>query len=226
MKLVALCLLMINIAYFSYQHFGPEEVVTTPRTGREMGNIKLLSELAPDAKQLAMSAVVDNPVRDSEDPVSSEACQGIGPFADVFNGQNALEQINAIGIEGSLKAIDVATGENDYRVLIPPAPSAEEAFRKLRELQASDVDSYVITQGNQALGISLGVFSTQSGASVLQSRLASIGYETEILEIERQSRSYWIEMNSSQFALLGQANWLANREGLGSREMICTESQE
>jgi hypothetical protein len=120
--------------------------------------------------------------------------------------------------------VDVVTGEKDFRVLIPPATSPEEAFRKLRELQASNVDSYVITQGEYALGISLGVFSSASGAEVLQARVGSIGYDSEIIEIERQSRSYWIEFVPEEFRRLQAANWLENSPELTNRPMICTES--
>ena len=155
---------------------------------------------------------VENPIR-SEVAVdqTSAVCFAIGPFEDVFSGQDALERINAIQVEGELRAIDVATGESDYRVLIPPARSAEEAFRKLRELQASDVDSYVITQGEQALGISLGVFSFRAGAEELSGQLTAMGYKPEIIEIQQQSRSYWIEFDSAEFQRLNDANWLCKQ---------------
>jgi hypothetical protein len=225
MKLVAICLLLLNVAYFSWHYMkddaGVDRVV---ENGRELGNIKLLSEVTDDDKVLAMIEVVDNPVVEAPASQETAECTGIGPFVDVFTGQNALEQINALDVVATLKAVDVLTGEKDYRVLISPASSPEEAFRKLRELQASDVDSYVITQGEYALGISLGVFSSESGAEVLQGRVSSIGYASEIIEIERQSRSYWIEVSPEEFQRLQAANWLENSPDLTNRPMICTES--
>lgn len=225
MKLVALCLLLINVGYFSWQYTRDKnEVMRVTQPGREMGNIKLLSEISEDEKALAMMAVVDNPVVEAAGAQEVASCIGIGPFSDVFTGQNALEQIAALDIVATLKAVNLVTGEKDFRVLIPPATSPEEAFRKLRELQASNVDSYVITQGEYALGISLGVFSSASGAEVLQARVGSIGYNSEIIEIERQSRSYWIEFVPEEFRRLQAANWLENSPELTNRPMICTES--
>ncbi len=225
MKLVALSLLVLNLAYFTYQQFDSTEVpVRVTKPGPHKGNLTLLSEVKPD-DQIALSNVVDNPIRQDQTVIDSADCVAVGPFTDVFTGQSALEQISALEISATLKAVDVATGDSDYRVLIPPASSPEEAFRKLRELQASDVDSYVITQGELALGISLGVFSTSDGAELLQSRLANIGYEAEIIEIERQSRSYWIELRRDEYRLLETANWLADKKDMTNREMICSEAQ-
>ena len=74
--------------------------------------------------------------------------------------------------------------------MIPPAASLEEAFRKLRELQSQGIDSYVITRGNDALAISLGVFSTIKAAKAAQQ--SNYGYESMIAKIQRLDRSYWI----------------------------------
>jgi hypothetical protein len=227
MKLIALTLLLLNLAYLGY-HFSQEEAAPkrSSSANQQSANIQLLSEReGGDELDGAAVNAVENPIR-SEVAVdqTSAVCFAIGPFEDVFSGQDALERINAIQVEGELRAIDVATGESDYRVLIPPARSAEEAFRKLRELQASDVDSYVITQGEQALGISLGVFSFRAGAKELSGQLTAMGYKPEIIEIQQQSRSYWIEFDSAEFQRLNDANWLANNDAISRREMICTET--
>lgn len=224
MKLVAFSLLLLNVVYLAYQFMGqPPEVVRVTERDEHQGNIKLLDE-RDEARVKQLSQVVDNPIREQGNPdEQNSSCIGIGPFADVFSGQSALEQIEALDVVGQLRAVDVATGESDYRVLIPPATSPEEAFRKLRELQASNVDSYVITQGELTLGISLGVFSAAEGAEVLKNRLSNIGYEAEIIEIERQSRSYWIELRDEQYGLLEASNWLADKAELTNREMICSE---
>jgi hypothetical protein len=223
MKLVALSLLVLNLLYLGY-YFSSEEAVLVSAKSRELGNIQLLSEVETSDKDIAMTNVMENPIRASVGSSDDLGCMGVGPFTDVFSGQNAIEQLNAMDVLGVLKAIDVLTGESDYRVLIPPASSAEEAFRKLRELQASNIDSYVITQGEQAMGISLGVFSSQDGAETLLTRLKSMGYEAEIIQIERQSRSYWIVLEAEEFRLPEVSNWMFGQESVESKQMICAES--
>jgi hypothetical protein len=223
MKYVLISLLVMNIGYFGWRWAVPPEAMTLPTVSTQegaVGSIVLLQEAGPpDRRDADLTNVVNNPVRLAQG--ENQACFAIGPFEDVFSGQDALEQLVALDQRLELKAVDVATGERDYRVLIPPASSAEEAFRKLRELQASKIDSYVITQGAQAMGISLGVFSTSDAANVLRSRLQSMGYASEIIEIERLSRNYWLFPQKD--SEIQAPKWLANRPELELKQMNCIE---
>jgi hypothetical protein len=88
--------------------------------------------------------------------------------------------------------VDEPSQKSYYRLLIPPLNSVEEAFRKLRELQASKVDGYVITGGPSELGVSMGVFSTREAAVSQQERVREIGFEGEIVPIVRTERTYWL----------------------------------
>lgn len=224
MKYVLISLLILNVGYFAWQWTGKSGLpasVTSPLESPSAETIVLLREIGPpDRRDEDMAKVVNNPVRAVVG--ESQTCLAIGPFKDVFEGQDALEQLSGLGQNLNLRAIDVATGESDHRVLIPPAVSAEDAFRKLRELQASKIDSYVITQGEQAMGISLGVFSTTEAAIALQRRLQGMGYASEIVEMSRLSRSYWLF--PSENGEIEAQSWLANRPELELRPMNCIES--
>lgn len=223
MKYILISLLIVNLSYFGWRWANPvntARVAVSVQASNSAGSIVLLEEAEPvEGRNADMTQVVNNPVRMSEG--DRQTCLALGPFNDVFSGQDALEQLIALEQQLSLKAVDVATGEKDYRVLIPPAVSAEDAFRKLRELQASQIDSYVITQGQQAMGISLGVFSTPQAASALRARLEGLGYESEIMEIERLSRTYWLFPDENNE--IRAQNWLANRPELELRPMNCIE---
>ena len=223
MKYVLISLLLINLGYLGFRMIVPAAGKTQPAvTIAEpvVDTIKLLEEsVSSDGREADMSAVVGNPVRAVEG--APETCLALGPFNDVFGGQNALEQLAALDQALELKAVDTETGQQDHRVLIPPATSAEEAFRKLRELQASKIDSYVITQGPQAMGISLGVFSTLDAAEGLQSRLEGMGYDSEIIKIQRLSRAYWVFPRDK--SVVEAENWLADRPELELKPMSCTE---
>ena len=120
MKLIALTLLLLNLAYLGY-HFSQEEAAPkrSSSANQQSANIQLLSEReGGDEFDGAAVNAVENPIR-SEVAVdqTSAVCFAIGPFEDVFSGQDALERINAIQVEGELRAIDVATGESDYQYL-------------------------------------------------------------------------------------------------------------
>jgi cell division protein FtsN len=223
MKYVLISLLLINLGYLGLRLIVPPtnkaQTITT-RTNPAVNTIMLLEEAVSSGDREAdMSAVVSNPVRMVEG--ATDTCLVLGPFDDVFSGQNALEQLAALGQALELKAVDTETGQQDHRVLIPPATSAEEAFRKLRELQASKIDSYVITQGPQAMGISLGVFSTVEAAEGLKSRLQGKGYDSEIIKIQRLSRTYWVFPRDN--SIIEAQNWLADRPELELKPMSCTD---
>jgi hypothetical protein len=224
-KYVFWCLLLLNGSYFGLQLLMPaEKPQLQGRTQSSSGaNILFLSELSSAGiRNAEMSEVVSNPLRIKND--GAQTCVAVGPFVDVFSGQNALEQLSALDLRVELKAVDVAAGGNDYRLLIPSASSPEEAFRKLRELQASDIDSYVITQGPQALGISLGVFSTTVAAEALKDRVEAMGYSSEILEIVRLSRAYWIFLGAETDFTESANTWMANRPELEMKSLKCVES--
>ena len=169
MRYIFLTLLLANFGYLGYELLGQPSassntVVTMPgKPPAEDKTIFLLTEKQPDETDSAhLDTVINNPVQ--KDDSASNTCDAIGPFQDIFSGQALLNQLQAMNINAALHAVDQPTGQNDYRVLIPPANSLQDAFRKLRELKSRNIDSYVITQGEHALAISLGLFSDEAAA--------------------------------------------------------------
>lgn len=197
MRLVFYALLMTNLLFLGYLVVREPEAMVTINDGFEVGgetNIQLLSERnGEDVRSIEVAEVLRNPVTiDATDP-ASEGCQGFGPFEDILAAQDVAERLNARGTPVTLNAMDVPTGNFDYRVVMAPLPSLQEAFRRLRELKSRDIDSYVITQGEDAQGISLGVFSSVASAENQRTFLDERGYETTIKQIPRLTRGYWIQ---------------------------------
>jgi len=228
MRYVFFSLLVANLAYLAWAGFMREADTVAPRTVRsasEADTIYLLSENRhDDSREERLNRVISNPVR--KDESARHDCLAIGPFPDLFSGQAVVDQLLALDIESELRAVDQATGESDYRVLIPPAPSLQEAFRKLRELKSRDIDSYVITQGADALGISLGVFSSRVAAEAMRALREKEGYEVEIVEIPRLAREFWLFSADSPNLDLETAVWesLVTRQGsLEQKFMACPE---
>jgi hypothetical protein len=145
-----------------------------------------------DGGDLAASADLAGSV-DIGLPASEEThCQVFGPLNDLFAGQALVEKLKLYDMQTTLKALDKIAGGSDYRVVIPPAKSPQDAFRKLRELKSSNIDSYVITQGPDELGISLGLFSSLAAAKSASADLAADGYVTQVREIPRLLREFWV----------------------------------
>jgi hypothetical protein len=146
----------------------------------------------PDGVDLAASAELAG-IAGIGPPASEEVfCQVFGPLHDLFAGQALVEKLKLYDMQATLQALDKVAGGSDYRVVIPPAKSSQDAFRKLRELKSSDIDSYVITQGPDELGISLGLFSSQAAAESVSADFATDGYVTQVREIPRLLREFWV----------------------------------
>jgi hypothetical protein len=196
---------VVNIGYFAWQFTPvdrPAAVVNSASSRTDNGDdITLLSET--DQSSLVVSEtdkstlielqeLVNKPIVNTTKVVSTDGCMAVGPFMSFYGSQEIADQLTSLGINLQVKAVDQPSGKYDYRLLIPPMNSLEEAFRKLRELQASNIDSYVITAGENALGVSLGVFSTLKGAAAATALVKSEGFEGVIVEIPRSTRTYWI----------------------------------
>ena len=138
-------------------------------------------------------------------------CLRLGPFKGLVEARDGQSLLEAPDVAVVLRAVDQPTGTEDYRVLIPPQKTAQEAFRRLRELQARKIDSYVITDGANANGISLGVFSTRGAAQNARIQLETRGYETVIVPMPRYHREYWLY--SDDAPSIGAEVWNRIRDG-------------
>ena len=147
----------------------------------------------PIEKPVARESTISDPLeKPLEVEISDGQCLTIGPFPDIFAGRQVVNQLASLDMKTEVRSIDEATGDHDYRVLIPPLNSLQESYRKLRELKARNIDSYVLTAGANALGISLGVFTNHSHALQTRDRIEEDGYTVSLVEIPRIHREYWL----------------------------------
>ena len=229
---------MVNLIFFGYHYLelsGESQgalkpgarVKQTSSSGAQV--IYLLDENSnSEIREQELEFIIKNPLR-SETGAKSEMCLGIGPFADLFTGQSVAEQFKALDLNIELKAIDQLVGQSDYRIMIPPASTLQDAFRKLRELKSQNIDSYVITQGKDSLGISLGVYSRELAAMKAKEKLEAEGYKSVMVEIPRLIREFWI-LNAGQSDLnLTLEVWqriLIEYPNLEQKQLPCLNSGE
>lgn len=215
MRNVFFFLLMLNVGYFAYAAYRDvrsASVLEFPAPqppSKGVSAIVLTKEVARDLERVRqLNQVVNNPIYgESSD---NAQCSALGPMPDLFAGQALVESLKARAFDVVLRAVDKPSGENDYRVLIPPAKTLQDAFRVLRILKSSEIDSYVITQGPDALGISMGLFSTRAAAEIARQGFVDEGYETRIREIPRIDREYWVfAPQSTSTLVLDSSLWAA-----------------
>jgi len=238
MKMIFFTLALLNIAYFGYyyleladQSTGALEPGARVKQVSSDGvqTIYLLNENSnSEIRDQELDFIIKNPLLTQSD-TEGEMCIGVGPFSDLFAGQAVVEQLVSIDLDVQLKAVDQLVGQSDYRIMIPPAPTLQDAFRKLRELKSQNIDSYVITQGKDALGISLGVFSSETAATAAKDQLESDGYDSVMVEIPRLIREFWI-FDTGQGDLILPAEVWQNMQNehpdIEQKEMPCLNSDQ
>jgi len=123
---------------------------------------------------------------------TSTRCYSVGPLADRIDAKHLKVRAEALGFNSELRGL--ATGTSiEHWVHIPPQSNRQQSLRLLRELQGRGIDSYIITQGDLAEGISLGLFRSSDSASKLSQKMKGLDYEVVIQEVSRGKKELWLE---------------------------------
>jgi len=227
MRWILITLIFINLGYLAWQLYdsaSAQPVVVKSSQPRPSDNLRLLSERTQKSlRDFEAVKSIQNIQTELEEQAFGE-CSTIGPFPDLFAGRQVVNQLASLDMHAEVKAVDQATGDNDYRVLIPPLNSLQESFRKLRELKARNIDSYVLTAGEYEFGISLGVFTTKKLALQARNKMEKDGYEVRLVEIPRLHREYWLYPTEGTELEIDDAWWqqLKNQHaGIEKRRLKC-----
>ncbi|MAD47701.1 MAG: hypothetical protein CMI02_20180 [Oceanospirillaceae bacterium] len=123
-------------------------------------------------------------------------CYVAGPYAEELDARHLLARVKAVGLSGRIKTLEVTTEQPaEYWVHVPPRSGREEALRVLKELQKRNFDSYIITQGDLAEGVSLGLFRNKASAEGLREKVAAAGIPVRIRVVNESAREFWVEVN-------------------------------
>lgn len=188
MRWFFLFLLALNVFYYVWHQqqapLRPKEVAPLSLFHSEQKNIRLLSESseAPQRRQAA------------EKPAApAAACLFLGGFSAEERARLLTQRLLSLDVQASVQTVDAAAGM-DYWVYLPPLASRQASLWQLRELQARKIDSYIITEGDLADGISLGIFQRKDSADSIVERLKAAGYDALIRELARSQHDYWVQV--------------------------------
>ena len=67
----------------------------------------------------------------------------------------------------------------------------------MRELQSRKFDSYIITQGGLAEGISLGLFRNDDSAYKLQKATEAVGITSVVQIMNKTQQEFWVEVRDT-----------------------------
>lgn len=196
MRWSLLLLLVLNLFYYVWhQQQAPLQVVgVAPLEQYEprQRDIHLLSESAD-----AIGA--DSEV--SASGFTESSCMFLGSFESAADAEILRQRLAGLDIESVVKSIDSASGL-DYWVYLPPLASRDASLRQLKELQARQIDSFIIAEGDLSNGISLGIFPRYESAASVMNRLTGAGYEPALRKLPRDQRSYWVRVSPASLRLL------------------------
>ncbi|MGE8453122.1 MAG: SPOR domain-containing protein [Pseudomonadales bacterium] len=191
MRWILLLLLLLNAFYYVWhQQQAPlraKEVAPADAYQTARKDIRLLSEVGASSPRSQTAAPVAE--------VSPEAavCLFLGSFEEEARAKVVEQRLLSLDIQADVRSVDAAAGV-EYWVYLPPLASRQASLRQLRELQARRIDSYIITQGELANGISLGIFPRNDSANSVMQRLRDVGYEPQIRELPRAHRNFWVRV--------------------------------
>ncbi|WP_339516984.1 SPOR domain-containing protein [Pseudomonas sp. RL_15y_Pfl2_60] len=187
MRWIFLLLVVLNAFYYVWHQqqapLRPKEVAPMVQQQDTKRDIQLLSET--DNQQRRAPAV-----QEPED----DTCLYLGAFEQRSEAEVVEQRLISLDISSQVRTVDDQAGV-DYWVYIPPLASRSASLRQLKELQARNIDSYLISQGDLENGISLGIFPRKDSAQSVIQRLEDVGYESSLRELPRAHRSYWVRIS-------------------------------
>jgi len=187
MRWLFIGLVIVNIFYFVWTQQWPaahdqsNNAVRVKKTVDATGIVQLLSE------------VIELETQAENGGASASRSEELllGGFADKELAVKLQQRLLSLDINSEVKAIDEQV-DVEYWVYLQPLPSRQASMRQLKELQARNIEGYLIAQGDLTNGISLGIFAHENTAQSVAQRLSSVGYEAVIRQIEREQRLYWV----------------------------------
>lgn len=197
MRWMFLWLIVLNLFYYVWhQQQAPlrvTEIAPLHMAQDSKRDIRLLSESTTPARR---EAVIES--------APEAVCLFLGSFELMADASAVEQRLLSLDIQSRVQSMDAAAGV-DFWVYLPPLASRQASLRQLRELQARKIDSYIITQGDLANGISLGIFPRSDSAESVMQRLRDAGYEPSLRELTRAHRSFWVRISPESRRLADDA---------------------
>lgn len=184
-------LIVVNIAYVGWGWLaGPSDPPAQRSQLSSLGpTLRLLGEVPPAEEVLLEDGVLLEkdlllPDRGPGQAPVQVVCHAWGPFNDRSELEEVENDIVAVGGETSVTQSTIP-GRSDYLVYIGTPGKAENARRILEELKSQAIDSALITRGRFNNTLSVGVFSRDDRAQRQLQRVAKLGYDAGVKEIDR-----------------------------------------
>lgn len=254
MRFIFFSLVIVNLAVFAWglvmRSNAPQPISqqTSPNLDG-YPKVRLLSELpaAPQPIQSDQQNSSQQPLRElverdrqTDQPLPADQtaqshavpgrtlCEMVGPFESEEASASFVERLKAIDVIGVTQGLELPVGRA-YWVYLGSQPGRAEALKLLAQLQAKQIDSYIIPKGEKGdmeNGISLGMFSKKNLAEARFNQVKALGYSPFLEEVERTQRELWVMLKPGEGEKMSQLSWERVLEGLKlveRRENYCLD---
>ncbi len=163
----------------------------------------VVQQSAPAAKQVEPVAVKVEPIAAPQpekstepEPVSNPgtvSCYTLGPFRKLDKLREITRELKSDVLEASFRSSEERERSLFWVYLKPEADlkSAKNTTRMLRNKKIRD--SYIIAEGKNRFGISLGHFRDKSRAYGLRDKVARLGFNPVVEPVFRSYTIYWLD---------------------------------
>lgn len=193
MKYLFLSLVLLNILYALWQLQGGALEVSAP-----------VESAGSSAAEFAPAIPVATAEPESPRPDATALCVTLGRFAEQAEAEQLRQRLLALDIASRLRSREVVIGA-DYWLVMPVMGGERHAVIQLSALQEQGIDSFLITRGEMAGSLSLGVFAREDYAQVRQEQLQQLGHDVRLHALNKKEQQYVVEVDSEARRLVDQA---------------------
>lgn len=185
MKWIILTLLLLNLALGGYQYWQ----TTQPDVQEAEPSVAQMNNLAINEATRTRLAELER-TEIAEPVVEPLQCVRISGIAAEDQADIIQSRLRALEVD-SAKTTQEEVLRSDYWVVIGPFDTDQQGRDRLTQLQADDVESFLINQGRLAGGISLGLFSSDNNARTRVAELARQNIDARVERVDR-TRLVWV----------------------------------
>lgn len=215
MRWIFFSLIAANFAILAWWQTSQPQRTAEPKpytTPAGVGGVVLLSEAAkqpaqppqseansteaaapPAAETVPATDSAASPPPAAEAPGAHGQCVLVGPYENNEQAQQALQKLLAKEIKAHVFQMDLAVSSG-YQIYLDGFENRAQAKKRLDELQAAGVDSFIVPKGEYLNTIALGSYEQESAAKHQLEKFAAAGITAKLRESKRSVVELWLAM--------------------------------
>lgn len=176
------------------QQTGAGQPRTLPAQVAVAADVSTDVETVAEAQGSAQTgAPADRPEVMPEAKPAVDLCYTLGPFSEMQTLRLVTREIKDYVVEASFRSREEQE-QTMFRVFLKPVGSKQEAKALIKELVSNDIrDYFIITDGANKNGISLGYFSSKGRAYGHADRVRKLGFDVIVEPVFRTYTIYWLD---------------------------------